>query len=238
MDEVEDPPAAMVFPFPFPSLPAPFSFSLSFSCFSFSLSPAVSPLSRMTVPWAPLVTPFVPSPRLSAMAALPFSSSAFLQLTTSHGSNALKNGYLSARPTLIAAAASAAEGQRYALPNVRYPCDFGARRLYWEQTQRTPSVACGVAVELGGSSSSGGQEQPVEVGSRIKVTSKVVVFHVPKAPKLDLEGYEGEVKDILGDWKGVPVSANLPYKVQFTISVDGADVKFFAHLKREEFSLA
>eukprot|EP00271_Cylindrocystis_brebissonii_P015513 TRINITY_DN38422_c0_g1_i1.p1 TRINITY_DN38422_c0_g1~~TRINITY_DN38422_c0_g1_i1.p1 ORF type:complete len:181 (+),score=14.80 TRINITY_DN38422_c0_g1_i1:74-616(+) len=91
-----------------------------------------------------------------------------------------------------------------------------------------------VAVDLGGSPSS---EHKAGVGNRIKVTVPLKVYHVPKVPEFNLEGLEGEVKEVLGQWKGKPVSANLPLKVQFETEVDGKTTKFVAHLKDDEFEV-
>lgn len=96
------------------------------------------------------------------------------------------------------------------------------------------TVTCEIAVELGGAPAS---EQKANVGNRIKVTVPLTVYHLLKAPNFKLEGCEGEVKEILGMWKGQPVSANLPYKVQFVTEFDGQELKFFAHLKDDEFEV-
>lgn len=92
---------------------------------------------------------------------------------------------------------------------------------------------CEVAVELGGSRSS---ESKVEAGTRIRVLGPLKVFHVPKHPELDIGGLEGEVKDVVTTFKGKPVSATFPFKVQLmTPGEDGR--KFFAHLKDDEFEV-
>lgn len=88
---------------------------------------------------------------------------------------------------------------------------------------------------LGGAGSEG-RDQP-EPGTKIKVSTSVKVYHIPKVPEFDLNGQEGVLKDVLGTWKGVPVSANLPYKVQFDLTIDGQPAKFFAHLKDGEFEV-
>lgn len=62
------------------------------------------------------------------------------------------------------------------------------------------------------------------------------VHHVPRVPEVDLTGKEGELKQYVGVWKGKKISANFPYKVEFFTEVEGRGrVKFFAHLKEEEF---
>jgi hypothetical protein len=57
----------------------------------------------------------------------------------------------------------------------------------------------------------------MKVGDRVRVINSVVVYHYPKSRNqpFDLKGMEGEVKDIVTNWHGRPVSANLPIVVQF-----------------------
>ena len=63
------------------------------------------------------------------------------------------------------------------------------------------------------------------------------VYHVPKTPKFDIGDMEGVVNDYVGLWKGKRISANFPYKVQFNVEVGGRPIKFYAHLKEEEFDV-
>lgn len=74
-------------------------------------------------------------------------------------------------------------------------------------------------------------------GKRIRVKESIKVYHVMKAPDLDLQGMEGVIKQYVGVWKGKSISANLPFKVEFFIEVEGQEkpVRFFAHLKEDEF---
>ncbi|KAK8930668.1 hypothetical protein KSP39_PZI016692 [Platanthera zijinensis] len=76
-----------------------------------------------------------------------------------------------------------------------------------------------------------------KIGARIRVSTSVKVYHVSKAPELDLGGMEGTIKQYIGVWKGNRISANLPFKVEFLLPVDGQEkpVKFVAHLKEDEF---
>ncbi|XP_017232469.1 ferredoxin-thioredoxin reductase subunit A2, chloroplastic [Daucus carota subsp. sativus] len=77
-----------------------------------------------------------------------------------------------------------------------------------------------------------------KVGARVKVKVPLKVYHVPKVSEFDLNGLEGEIKQFVGVWKGKRISANLPFKVQFVVEkIEGRDgpVKFFAHLKEDEF---
>ncbi|KAG0578138.1 hypothetical protein M758_4G000700 [Ceratodon purpureus] len=104
--------------------------------------------------------------------------------------------------------------------------------------RRRGRVVCEVAVELGGSRSSEGEEQEKKVGAgtRIRVLGPLKVFHVPKNPELDIGGMEGEVKEVVTTFKGKPVSATFPYKVQLVTT--GEEVKkFFVHLKDDEFEV-
>lgn len=100
---------------------------------------------------------------------------------------------------------------------------------------------CEVAVELGGSQrSSEGEEtaskKKAEAGTRIRVLGPLKVFHVPKHPELDIGGFEGQVKEVVTTFKGKPVSATFPFKVQLvTPGEEGR--KFFAHLKEDEFEV-
>ncbi|CAK9198081.1 unnamed protein product [Sphagnum troendelagicum] len=99
-------------------------------------------------------------------------------------------------------------------------------------------VVCETAVEVGeGAQCSEGGHQKAEVGTRIKVKGPLIVYHVPKIPKFDIGGLEGEVKDVIFQHKGRPVSATFPYKVQFNIELEERKLKFFAHLKDDEFEV-
>ncbi|KAM0964229.1 hypothetical protein ACFX13_020661 [Malus domestica] len=75
-----------------------------------------------------------------------------------------------------------------------------------------------------------------KIGARVRVKVPLKVYHVPRVPEVDITGMEGELKQYVGLWKGKRISANLPYKVQFVVDVQGRGaVKFFAHLKEDEF---
>ena len=69
----------------------------------------------------------------------------------------------------------------------------------------------------------------MKVGDRVRVTTSVIVYHHPENRKkpFDIQGMEGEVIAIITEWKGRPVSANLPIQVKFS-------KKFRAHLKENE----
>jgi hypothetical protein len=69
----------------------------------------------------------------------------------------------------------------------------------------------------------------MKVGDRVRVIQSVVVYHHPKNKNqpFDLKGMEGEIVDIVTNWQGRPVSANLPVVVQF-------EKPFKAHFRDNE----
>nr|WP_217651782.1 ferredoxin-thioredoxin reductase variable chain [Hydrococcus rivularis] len=73
------------------------------------------------------------------------------------------------------------------------------------------------------------REPKMKVGDRVRVTKSVVVYHYPKSKNqpLDLKGMEGEIIDIVTNWQGRPVSANLPIVVKF-------EKNFKAHFREDE----
>lgn len=91
--------------------------------------------------------------------------------------------------------------------------------------------ASGMSVSFGGGEK---HEAKFQKGDKVKVCQSAIVFHVPKTPEVDLQSWEGEVADVLYEFKGKPISANLPYKVKF--QKDGKP--FFAHLREDEIELA
>jgi len=66
-------------------------------------------------------------------------------------------------------------------------------------------------------------------GDRVRVKESVVVYHHPQHKKkpFDIKGMEGTIQEIVTEWQGRPVSANLPVKVKF-------EKKFTAHLREDE----
>lgn len=72
----------------------------------------------------------------------------------------------------------------------------------------------------------------MNIGAHVRVKDSVIVYHHPehRNQPFDMKGQEGEVKGIVKEWEGRPVSANLPIVVQFT-------KKFKAHLKESELEL-
>ncbi|PRQ41476.1 putative ferredoxin:thioredoxin reductase [Rosa chinensis] len=156
-----------------------------------------------------------------------------------------------ATATAIGRAASstpADAGQR----NSRFPCCWAAagakltRAHYPTTLNPTPTprrksrrIVCEVAIGSDLSPSTSSEVEAAassKIGARVKVTVPLKVYHVPRVPEVDITGMEGELKQYVGLWKGKRISANLPYKVQFFVDVEGrGPVKFFAHLKEDEF---
>lgn len=69
----------------------------------------------------------------------------------------------------------------------------------------------------------------MKVGDRVRVIQSVIVYHHPKNKNkpFDLKGMEGEIIDIVTNWQGRPVSANLPIVVKF-------EKPFKAHFRDNE----
>ncbi|KAM3226309.1 hypothetical protein ACQJBY_058782 [Aegilops geniculata] len=80
-------------------------------------------------------------------------------------------------------------------------------------------------------------EHAPKVGRRVRVTAPLRVYHVVKAPDLDIQGMEGVIKQYVGVWKGKRITANFPFKVEFQVAVDTQPkpVKLFVHLREDEF---
>lgn len=72
----------------------------------------------------------------------------------------------------------------------------------------------------------------MKVGDRVRVKESVIVYHHPenRNQPFDIKGTEGEVIGLINEWRGRPVSANLPVYVQFT-------KKFKAHLREDELEV-
>lgn len=70
----------------------------------------------------------------------------------------------------------------------------------------------------------------MESGDRVRVCRSVVVYTHPshRGSAFDLEGQEGEVLQVLNDWKGRPISPTLPVVVAFG--------KFRAHFRDDELA--
>ncbi len=72
----------------------------------------------------------------------------------------------------------------------------------------------------------------MKIGDRVRVKESVIVYHHPehRGQGFDIKGSEGEVVQIATQWKGKPISANLPFVVQFS-------KKFKAHLRDNELEI-
>ena len=70
-----------------------------------------------------------------------------------------------------------------------------------------------------------------------QVTSKFIVYHVPKGDRkngTDLSGWEGVVDSRADDLNGVYISANLEVKVKFDVPNDPKGKTFIVHCKEDE----
>ena len=76
------------------------------------------------------------------------------------------------------------------------------------------------------------QSVPVDMqpGNQVRVSSSVVIYNHPqhRGEAFDMEGQQGEVFNVLNDWKGRPISPNLPVVVAFG--------KFRAHFREDELA--
>ncbi|HAZ45101.1 MAG TPA: ferredoxin--nitrite reductase [Cyanobacteria bacterium UBA11371] len=72
----------------------------------------------------------------------------------------------------------------------------------------------------------------MKVGDRVRVVQSVIVYTHPehRNKPFDVKGMEGDVVEIMKEWQGRPVSANLPFIVKF-------DKKFKAHFREGELEL-
>ncbi len=68
----------------------------------------------------------------------------------------------------------------------------------------------------------------MQPGDQVTVSESVVVFHHPqhRGQAFDLKGQQGEVVQVLNDWKGRTISPTLPVVVAFG--------KFRAHFRADE----
>lgn len=76
------------------------------------------------------------------------------------------------------------------------------------------------------------RERVMQIGDRVRVVTSVIVYHHPQNRKqpFDLQGMEGEIVDIIKEYQGRPISANLPILIQF-------EPKFKAHLRDNELEI-
>jgi len=104
------------------------------------------------------------------------------------------------------------------------------------KSDSTASSSSSVDKDDSSSASSALPEEAKKIGARVRVKVPLKVYHVPRVPEVDLTGMEGELKQYVGLWKGKRISANFPFKVEFRTEIEGrGPVKFFAHLKEDEF---
>jgi hypothetical protein len=70
----------------------------------------------------------------------------------------------------------------------------------------------------------------MQAGDQVRVSSNVVVYTHPehRGAAHDLQGQQGEVVQVLEDWKGRPISPTLPVIVAFG--------RFRAHFRADELS--
>ncbi|KAI3818477.1 hypothetical protein L1987_12285 [Smallanthus sonchifolius] len=112
-----------------------------------------------------------------------------------------------------------------------------SNRLPWIKPAAA-SDSTAIADNPSPASTSEGEEIQEKIGARVRVKVPLKVYHIPKVPELDLNGKEGKIKEYVSVWKGKHISANLPYKIEFFETLEGrgdAPVKFFTHLKEDEF---
>jgi hypothetical protein len=71
----------------------------------------------------------------------------------------------------------------------------------------------------------------MRTGDQVRVCRSVVVYNHPqhRGEAFDMEGQEGEVKEVLEDWKGRPISPTLPVIVGFG--------RYKAHFRADELEL-
>ncbi|KAL6633902.1 hypothetical protein ACP70R_026573 [Stipagrostis hirtigluma subsp. patula] len=121
---------------------------------------------------------------------------------------------------------------------------FAARRLGCPAPPPQPRRARGLLLQVALTSEVSSDDVAAEeaaaapkIGRRVRVTAPLRVHHVVKAPDLDVQGMVGVVKQYVGVWKGKRITANLPFKVEFQIDVEGQPkpVRFFVHLREDEF---
>ena len=71
----------------------------------------------------------------------------------------------------------------------------------------------------------------MQPGDQVKVRQSVVVYSHPqhRGEAFDLQGQQGEILNVLTDWKGRPISPTLPVIVAFG--------RFRAHFREDELEL-
>nr|YP_002048879.1 putative ferredoxin-thioredoxin reductase, variable chain [Paulinella chromatophora]ACB42669.1 putative ferredoxin-thioredoxin reductase, variable chain [Paulinella chromatophora] len=71
----------------------------------------------------------------------------------------------------------------------------------------------------------------MQPGDQVKVNKSVIVYNHPqcRGEAFDLKGKQGEVFQVLTDWKGRPISPTLPIVVVFD--------KYRGHFREDELEL-
>ncbi|MBL6798136.1 MAG: ferredoxin-thioredoxin reductase variable chain [Synechococcus sp. BS307-5m-G39] len=72
----------------------------------------------------------------------------------------------------------------------------------------------------------------MQPGDKVVVASSVVVYNHPehRGTSFDLQGSEGEVVNVLTEWKGRPISPTLPVIVAFG--------RYKAHFRSDELQVS
>ena len=72
----------------------------------------------------------------------------------------------------------------------------------------------------------------MQPGDKVVVTSSVIVYNHPqhRGEAFDLKGSEGDVVNVLSEWKGRPISPTLPVIVAFG--------RYKAHFRDDELQSA
>jgi hypothetical protein len=71
----------------------------------------------------------------------------------------------------------------------------------------------------------------MQAGDQVKVSQSVVLFNHPehRGQAFDMQGQQGQVHDVLHDWKGRTISPTLPVVVAFG--------RFRAHFRADELEV-
>ena len=72
----------------------------------------------------------------------------------------------------------------------------------------------------------------MQPGDKVVVTSSVIVYNHPqhRGEAFDMKGSEGDVVNVLSEWKGRPISPTLPVIVAFG--------RYKAHFRSDELQVA
>ena len=58
----------------------------------------------------------------------------------------------------------------------------------------------------------------MQVGEQVRVKESVVIYHHPehRNQPFDIQGFQGELIQVIKDWQGQEVSANYPYLIKLS----------------------